>query len=92
MGGRDVTINRGGAWTAPEYERPLLGETSREARERRDRNQRTRHWWDEIRDARCAECGMVRFHVSHEMDPETSPEGPAYHADFAHHAFVEAET
>jgi len=39
----------------------------------------------------CADCGLVRFNVVHEMDPENSPEGPEYHADFAHHPFAETD-
>jgi len=30
---------------------------------------------------------MKAINVVHEMDPEHSPEGAAYHATFAHHPF-----
>lgn len=73
----------------PEMERPYQGERSRDAQERRRRNREARDAWEARWSARCAQCGHVRFHVSHEMDPETSPEGPAYHAEFEHHPFVE---
>jgi len=74
---------------APEWEPPVPGETPREADVRRARNRDSRDEWHRYIDTRCADCGMVRFHVSHEMDPEHSAEGPEYHAEFAHHPFVE---
>jgi hypothetical protein len=75
--------------TRPVWEPPTVGESYREANERRRRNREARDAWWAYRDARCAVCGHVRFHISHELDPEHSPEGAEYHADFAHHAFVE---
>jgi hypothetical protein len=84
--GEDRTLRMDGL-VRPELERPVPGESSREARERRERNRLAREWWDDVWNDRCEVCGMVRFHVSHEMDPEHSAEGPEYHADFAHHAF-----
>jgi hypothetical protein len=76
---------------APAYERSADGETPRERTQRQSRNRLARQEWEAFTDARCLDCGQVRFHVSHEMDPATSPEGPEYHADFAHHPFREDE-
>jgi hypothetical protein len=70
---------------------PVAGETTSEARRRRGLNAVRRARWYAYVDDRCAECGQVRFHVSHEMDPEHSAEGPEYHADFAHHPFRETD-
>lgn len=36
----------------------------------------------------CAVCGLKEINVVHEQDPEHSPEGPEYHAEFAHHQFT----
>ena len=74
---------------APVYRPTVPGETVQQANERRYANKRDRDAWHAYGDMRCARCGMVRHHVSHEMDPENSPEGAAYHADFAHHPFEE---
>ena len=74
----------------PKYRPPVPGETSSEKARRTRANRLDREARHRYSDALCARCGMVRFHVSHEQDPEHSPEGAAYHADFAHHPFEEA--
>jgi hypothetical protein len=68
---------------------PVEGETKYQAQQRRAANNADIAGWNAFADTRCGECGLVRFHVSHEMEPENSPEGAAYHAGFAHHEFVE---
>jgi hypothetical protein len=78
-----------GPTARPTYEPPVERETASEARQRRKRNSDAEKAWLRYEGARCGRCGMVRFHVSHEMDPETSSEGPRYHANIAHHPFVE---
>ena len=74
---------------SPVYLSPVPGETSREAVIRRDRNRENRMAWNDYLGDRCAYCRHVRFHVGHETDPATSPEGRAYHETISHHAFVE---
>jgi hypothetical protein len=79
--------NRRREW--PRAEPPVPGETSREARERRERNRQVRadrEHWDM---ARCR-CGLARVNVVHEMDPASAPEGPDYYADFEQHPFEPA--
>ena len=78
------------ATARPAYRPPVPGETSRDKSRRNYLNRCDRAAWHAYSDARCARCGMVRFHVSHEMDPEHSPEGAAYHADLPHHPFEAA--
>lgn len=75
----------------PTYRPPVAGETQREAAKRRAANRNEIAAWHRYTDVRCDGCGMVRFHVSHEMDPEHSAEGTAYHAGFAHHPFEDPE-
>ena len=73
----------------PAYRPPTSGESSRDATTRRWANRVDRDARDRYTDARCDVCGQVRHHVSHEMDPDNSPEGPEYHADFTHHPFAQ---
>lgn len=76
-------------WTR---EAPVPGETKREAALRSERNRRARAEWERLADQRCAKCGHVRFHVFHEPNPATSPEGADYYADILDelHPFEEA--
>lgn len=62
------------------YSGPEPGESTREATQRRHLNAKRRDAWRWLWDDRCA-CGQVRFHVTHEQDPENSPEGMDYFAD-----------
>ena len=77
--GLDVDIRRVGrpAWVGPQP-----GETPREAQQRRHTNHLVQGEWDLAAYAKCARCGMARINVVHELDPETSIEGPSYFADF----------
>lgn len=73
----------------PVYRPPADGETSAEASARRAANRADRDAWHAWWSAPCR-CGLVRGNVAHEQDPEHSIEGPAYHAEFEHHAFEPA--
>jgi hypothetical protein len=73
----------------PAHRPPVPGETWREAEERRRLNRDEQAAWWRWCDERCVDCSHVRFHVTHEQDPEHSAEGPEYHTDIPHHAFVE---
>jgi hypothetical protein len=74
------------SWT---WERPAPGETAREARARRVRNNAARQRASAYNGAVCAECGHVRANVVHETDPASAPEGAAYYAGWEQHEFVE---
>ena len=77
-----VRFDEDGRPRYPEMRPPVEGESSREARERRDLNRKDRAEWSRWIDMRCARCGEVRHHVNHEPNPETSIEGPDYYASF----------
>jgi hypothetical protein len=76
--------------TAPAWDGPVPGETSRQARQRRADSRARRDAWQLFCSELCATCNQTRTNVIHESDPETSVEGRAYYADFLDqlHEFV----
>jgi len=66
---------------APPWEPPDPDETTAERRHRYERNRRASAEFQRLRSERCARCGHVRNHVTHETDRANAPEGLDYYTD-----------